>query len=332
VKAEVSDAGAARSLLAMKINQEKENVPMWKNLFKSNARLAYGAVVALLLVGVVLLFPGVRAAAGSFLGLFRIEQIAIVEVNPANLPNQFGRSATMEEVVSQNVNFEEFDEPKKVSSVAEAEAESGLEVRLPVDAGEHQDLLVQYGAEVSFDIEVAQIEFLLNEIERPDISFPEEIDGATVTLTVPASVVAGYGDCETYEEAVVEKGEDTRIGRQSDCMIFLQMPSPTIDAPADLNLPEIGSAFLQLMGMSEADAVQFSETVDWTTTLVVPIPQRQVDYEYLKIDGVQGTLITETQNQFNPGYMLLWVKDGMIYSISGQGNWKEALVFAASLP
>jgi hypothetical protein len=66
--------------------------------------------------------------------------------------------------------------------------------------------------------------------------------------------------------------------------------------------------------------------------LVVPLPQNQVDYEYLTIDGVQGTLITEGPGHRNPGYMLLWVKEGVIYSISGQGSWKSGMVLAESLP
>jgi hypothetical protein len=46
------------------------------------------------------------------------------------------------------------------------------------------------------------------------------------------------------------------------------------------------------------------------------------------VDGVTGTLISlRSDNR----YSLLWVKDGIIYSLNGHGDPNQALNLAASL-
>ena len=42
------------------------------------------------------------------------------------------------------------------------------------------------------------------------------------------------------------------------------------------------------------------------------------------MDGVEGTLITETLSQGNR-YSLLWIKNGVIHSLSGHGNLVRCL-------
>jgi len=50
------------------------------------------------------------------------------------------------------------------------------------------------------------------------------------------------------------------------------------------------------------------------------------------VDGVTGTLI-ERRNSETPQYVLLWVKDEIIYAISGLGaGSRQALEMANSLP
>ncbi len=43
--------------------------------------------------------------------------------------------------------------------------------------------------------------------------------------------------------------------------------------------------------MSAEEAAEFTSTVDWTSTLVVPIPRNAAIHEQVTVDGVTGTLI-----------------------------------------
>src|SRR2546427_5170947 len=51
--------------------------------------------------------------------------------------------------------------------------------------------------------------------------------------------------------------------------------SPTVSVPPDLNMSDIAEAALELAGMSPAEARSFCQTVDWSSTLVVPIPRSE---------------------------------------------------------
>jgi hypothetical protein len=116
----------------------------------------------------------------------------------------------------------------------------------------------------------------------------------------------------------------------TSCTYLVQAPSPTVNVPPELNMSEIAEAALQLAGMTPAEAHSFCQTVDWSSTMVVPIPRNTSSYETVRVDGVEGTLITETFPQGNR-YSLLWIKNGVIHSLAGHGNSSDALTLAASL-
>jgi hypothetical protein len=118
--------------------------------------------------------------------------------------------------------------------------------------------------------------------------------------------------------------------KSTNCTYFLQAPSPTVSVPPNLNMSQIAEAALELTGMSSAEARSFCQTVDWSSTLVVPIPHNTSAYEKVTVDAVEGTLITEALPQGNR-YSLLWIKNGVIHSLAGHGNSSDALALAASL-
>ena len=80
--------------------------------------------------------------------------------------------------------------------------------------------------------------------------------------------------------------------------------------------------------MSPEEAASFAENVDWTTTLVVPVPRYGTTYQEVVVDGVTGALIQQA-GDFE--YMLFWVKDGMVYALNGPGNAQMALEIGNSL-
>ena len=82
--------------------------------------------------------------------------------------------------------------------------------------------------------------------------------------------------------------------------------------------------------MSAVQAREFCQTVDWKSTLVLPIPTFVRSYETVTVDGVQGTLMTLV-NRRRPGSVVIWVKDGIIYSLAGPGGSSDAIALANSL-
>ena len=328
---------AARARLAAQI-AEKEKPTMLQNIFAPRYRLAWGVVGVVLILAVALAFPPVRAIANSFLGLFRVQQIAVVQVNPGDLPEQLGSSSQLENLLSQNVNFEATGENQDVASAEEASRLSGIPVRLPTEIEWSSSLKVQPGGRVSFEIDYQLVQAVLNEIGREDIQLPPSIDGATVTMEIPAAVAAMYGTCESdlemAREVAREEGydpDDLNTPHLPNCTTLMQMPSPIIEAPPGIDIAQLGEAFLQVMGLSPEEAAQFSQTVDWTTTLVIPIPRYGTSYDEVVVDGVDGILVLQDINDHAGNYVLVWVKDDILYALTGPGNKSSALQIANSL-
>lgn len=324
---------AARARFASHI-AEKEKTSMLQKIFAPRYRPAWAALGLILILAVALAFPPVRAIANSFLGLFRVQQFAVVQVNPGDLPEQLGSSSLFEQLLSQDIAVEEMGEAMDVSSAEEASQIGGIAVRLPTEIEGERRLKVQPGAKATFEVDTRRIQAVLNEIGHEDIKIPASLDGATVTMEFPTSVGALYGECEASLESAREEGYDPHIPttpRLIRCTTLVQMPSPTVQAPPGLDLAQIGESFLQVMGMTPEEAAQFSQTVDWTTTLVIPVPRYGTSYDEVDVDSVDGILIKQDLRDDAQQYMLIWVKDDILYALTGPGDKSTALRIANSL-
>jgi len=311
----------------------KENLTMYDKIFNRKYRYAWVAVGVIAILAVAMLFPQVRAIGSSFLGLFRVEQFTILQFDPEELEERLGSSSNFEYLLAEDVVVEEFGEAQAAADAAEASNLAGFTVRLPAAAHGDELLKVQPGAKISMQVDLPKIQALLNEIGATDLQLPSELDGAEVSLELPVAVVAAYGNCEVSPEMIREAGVDPDgpIPNLGECIILTQFPSPEISAPPGLDIAGIGEVFLQLFGMTPEEAAQFSQSVDWTTTLVIPIPRYGTEYQDVFVDGVEGTLIMQSQRSEFPHYLLVWIKEGVVYGLTGPGTADSALEIADSL-
>jgi hypothetical protein len=269
----------------------------------------------------------VRAIANSFLGLFRVQQIEVVQINPGNLPEQLGSSAEFEALLSQDIQVEELGKLQPAANAVEASQIAGIPVRLPAQVEGEPDLYVQPAARMAFNVDLEQIQTILQEVGYGNIQLPPGLDGAAVTVEIPNAVTAMYGSCRE----AMQDPDDPVATHKSDCTTLVQMPSPSISAPPGLDVSKIGQAYLQVLGMTPEEAASFAENVDWTTTFVIPIPRYGVSYQDVFVDGVSGTLLQQDLEGHAEQYLLMWVKDGVIYALTGPGDMQTALEVAGSL-
>ena len=114
-------------------------------------------------------------------------------------------------------------------------------------------------------------------------------------------------------------------------MILAEIPSPIVSAPSDVDVAQLAQIGLEFTGMTSEQAAAFTQTVDWNSTLVVPIPKNAATYEQVTVDGVTGNLIQRPADDA-PQFVLIWIKDGIVYSIGGLGtNSQQAIDMANSL-
>jgi len=63
---------------------KKEHKILFRKYFTRRYQSAWAALCLVLILTVAFVFPPIRALASSFLGLFRVQRIAVVEFNPAS--------------------------------------------------------------------------------------------------------------------------------------------------------------------------------------------------------------------------------------------------------
>lgn len=325
-------AGSAWARFKREILTQKE-ISMYKRLFASPA-LRFGAL-AVLILALVVAFPTTRALASQLLDLFRIQQVTVLPVDFTGIQQLDGPiSKQITQLISSSVTMtQKPGEAVEVADAAQAGKLTGYTVRLPQGLTP-SSLLVMNASAFTFTIDRARAQGILDEAGHSDLVLPESVDGAEIYVNIPAVATADYGTCPKprTDGSPDENGAGSPGRRYADCIIFTQLPSPVVNAPADVDVAQLAQIGLEFTGMSPDEAAAFTSTVDWTSTLVIPIPKNAATYQQVQVDGVTGTLIQRPSDDA-PQFALLWVKNGIVYTISGLGsNSQQALDMANSLP
>ena len=312
----------------------KKETTMFKKLFASPL-IRYG-VTALLALTLIIAIPGTRALASELLNLFRVQQVAVVPVDFTGMQHLNGAfSNDISQLISDSVTMtKKPGDPVAASDANEASSLAGFNVRVPQDPTPSQ-INVMNGASFSLKIDRTKAQALLEEAGRSDLILPEAIDGEKISVEIPSSVSIAFGTCpppSSDDEGFGTNSKGSPGRRYADCVILAEIPSPVVSAPASVDVAQLAQIGLEFSGMSSEQAAAFTSTIDWTSTLVVPIPKNAASYEQVSVDGVTGTLIQRPADDA-PQFSLLWVKDGIIYAIGGLGsNSEQALQIANSLP
>jgi hypothetical protein len=284
---------------------------------------AAGAVLALILL---LSFTPGRTWGQRFLQMLRVQKLAVVPVDTSALMQAGmlnGRTRALSQLISDNVVVTmKPGDAQVVPDVRTAAARAGFRVETLGGIGQPQRIEVEDEGAFHMTLDSDRIRAVLEEAGRPDIQVPESVNGSTLAVHVSKGVSIRYGNCGNG-------GKDSGDGT---CMRFLQIPSPTVSVPPNLNMTALAEAGLQLAGLGAAEAKSFAETVDWSSTLVIPVPQDKASYRTVGVDGVNGTLIEfAPTGRFRGSYAIIWVKDGIVHSLAGDGSPNEALTAAANL-
>ncbi len=294
----------------------------------------FGTVLFVIL-GLTLAFPATRALADEILNLFRVQQVTVIPVDFTGLEQLTGDGALgnqFTDLISGAMTLiQEPGDPIAVTNAEEAGRLAGFNVRLPQGVAPSQ-IYVMDGAEFTLTVDRQKAQALLDEAGRSDLVLPDAIDGAEISAVIPPSVSIGYDTCPAPRTSYVH---DAPIAARHypDCVILVEMPSPTVSAPAEVDIEQLARIGLEFTGMTPIEAAIFTSTVDWTSTLVIPIPKDAAFYDLVTVDGVPGTLIRRSADDPRSQYALLWVKDGIIHAISAVGtDYQRALDLANSLP
>ena len=298
-----------------------------KHLWK---RPVWGGVAAACTLALLLSFAPSRSWAQKFLSMLRVQKLAVVPVDFSAITSGNGGTGSgklIAQLISDNVVVTmDPGKPTVTSNLETAKEMAGFPLRTLDALGLPQQISVSGEGAFHMTLDRDRIQAVLDGAGRSDIQIPASVDGSTVAVHTPKLVRLLYGTC------VGNSAPSTAPSPNGTCIEFAQVPSPTVSVPPSLDIASLAEAGLQVAGMNAAEAHAFCQTVDWSGTLVIPVPQNGSTYRTVPVDGVNGTLIEATPHgNFVGRYALVWVKNGVVYSLSGKGQSGQALSLAASL-
>jgi hypothetical protein len=113
-------------------------------------------------------------------------------------------------------------------------------------------------------------------------------------------------------------------------LIQARNPAGTVPEGSDsAQLRELNELGLRYLGLSQADARQISQRMDWAFFLVVP-PDEMSLAELVSINGHSGYRLRRTEPD-NDYKAVIWEAEGVLYSIYGGLSATELIAMAESL-
>jgi hypothetical protein len=266
----------------------------------SNRRILTVGLATVLVLLSLMAFPSVRAAAGDFLGLFRVQKFAPISVSPEQL-------ALLEQLGDQGLQPGEFistmepSDPQEVVSLQDAEALTGYELLEVRNRNLPASVYVTGAGSGYFVVDLEGARAIVGASGADPSLLPDNLEGARVDVAVYPSVQQIY----------------------SDGLKLMQTPSPTVNYPEDVDPTLLGEALLQVLGVESEAAHQIAQSIDWTGTLLLPIPRNLATYREVTIDGAMGVALEPFSADEDPA--ILWQKDGMIFMMTGPESTDELI-------
>jgi hypothetical protein len=303
-------------------------------IFARRWRFAWAASLAAAVLLFSLMFPAARSFAQRLLATLRVEKVQTVVLDlPAMNDSNVDRNVqqALGQMISDNIVVTQDEKEQSAASQEQASTLAGFPVRLLSARTDAPKLHVAGAHAFHMTVDRSRLQDVLDQAGRTDLILPATLDGATISVQIPRAVAAAYGGCAKHG-ANGQSNDEQESALGKDCVVLLQAPSPVANVPSDLNLQQLAEIALQFAGMSAVQARQFCQTIDWKSTLVLPVPPSIRSYETVDVNGVQGTLMKTSGRKGGPAYFLVWVKDGVIYAIiNNSGDPNSAVQLASSL-
>ncbi len=284
-------------------------------------RPVLGWATVMAVVAVAFAFPAVRVSAQAMLDLFRVRTFAAVQFDPARLEKLKGFDHGDGPMFLEKQNTTQTPGPPRVvASLQEAGDLAGLHALAPtmMPAGLVPDTVrVTGGGESDFVVHTDQLRAALQTLGMGDARVPDGLDGRTVHVRVSPMIVATY---------VNENRRAT----------VLQAKSPEVRVPSGVDLAQLGEIGLRVLGMPAADAHRMARRIDWSSTMLVPVPMNAASFREITVNGRRGLMITTKEtnaegHRTHEGVLVLWTQDDRVLAVQGNIQSTDLVQMAESL-
>lgn len=296
----------AETAIGTAASRPRSKTTMTAHFHRSWRPLAMAAVATLATVAFMTVTP-LRTAAAQFLAVFRVNQIQVVTFDPdqaVDLNQRLLERMVVDEPVEQSV-----------IDASEAASISGLSVLTPSSIPEGYSLTKftvtePRNARAWVDLEATRA--LLESAGLPTDILPQDPDARVVSAHIPALTMQQYRSGESFFS----------IG---------QVASPEMSVPEGMDMERIGGLGLRLLGYSSEQAANLASSINWATTLVLPVPTGEASAQEVMVQGVKGYVLEDRQSERYTETSVAWEKAGVVYTVSGNVSEDLLLAVARSL-
>ena len=281
-------------------------------LTMTTRRFAFASVALIAIIAIFSALPSTRAFASQVLGLFRVQKFAAISVSPQQLEliGQLADEGLFPgeiDVVDDDVEPQSFD----TFEVAAQYQATGDDYPMFSSAvtisewGTPTDIHIEGGGTANLKVNVTNARKILESVNMDPQRLPDSLDGQTVTFDLNPTLIQEW-----------ENGT------------FIQTQSPYINYPTDVDPSVIGEAMLRFMGMNEGEAARLARNIDWTNTLILPIPSEVGTFSEIPIGENGSGLAIESLD--GSGIVLMWEEWGMINMLTAEDLNRDQLVQVAN--
>jgi len=268
-------------------------------------------------------FPAVRSAAEAFLDYFRVVNFAGVAFNPQRMAQLWSSSSIdLSTLIGQQVTPPPAPPPPPVAyaTLDEASAAAGMSLHTPTWLPQGFTLMsIEVGAEHDFSVQgdIAKLQTVLDALAITDVTVPAGLDGQTVSIQIPPVAKLVYSDGQHQ-------------------ITLTQSKSPVVALPAGVDIASLAEIGLRLLGLDRTEAYNFAQSIDWRSTLLVPVPAATATFHQVEVGSGSG-LVIESGPQVGQGLsgpggsLVLWSNADTVYALGGQARSTDTLQMAQSV-
>jgi len=308
--------------LRTRLDRVKSEPTASRTGFRLKPGLAFAGGALTLATAALIAFPSVRVSAEAFLDLFRVRNFEAVGFDPKRFDKlkELGENKELM-VFDRTGEAEHPPAPQVYPTPAAAGAAAGLVVReagyLP--GGFALDtVMVEPGGRVQLVVHTAKLRSLLDALDLTDVQIPTGLDGQTVTVDRPPVVIQRY-----------------KRGRTEIALV--QAKSPEVALPAGVDLERLGVIGLRILGLDASEARRVAASIDWHSTLVIPVPLDASSFRRVTVNGNPGLLVTcrgdatAGSGRSREGTIVLWTEGDRVFGLTSPLGGPELIQVAESV-
>ena len=280
-------------------------------------RRALIAAAAVMVVGVLVSVPGVRASVAQFVSLFRVINVVAVPVDSSRTDRLKAEQLDIGALIGEHVQVvQDPGAPVNVASLDNAAAAAGMTLATPQWLPDNTQIIetaVVGERVVRVTADSQRLQQVMDALGINDLDVPAGLDGQVVNVRVPPVVMIRY---------------DHQNGRRSR---LFQARTPQLTLPNSIDVRALGEIGLRILGLPPMEAKQFAGAIDWHSTLVVPVPPNATSFQQVDIGGHRGVLIQHQPRNQSPTSTIVWSTPERVFALVSIQHVGEVTAMATSV-